>query len=73
MAISENSASVTPEFLRSAISREIEIAINEEFEEAKRRIEKRKAEISAGVLLHVQKMIQMETMGQKLIVTVSLD
>lgn len=60
-------------FLKSAIDMEIKRATEEELEEAKKRIDKRKSEIVAGVVLHVQKQIEMQTMGDRLIINVNLD
>lgn len=58
-------------FLKSAIDMEIKRATEEELEEAKKRIDKRKSEIVAGVVLHVQKQIEMQTMGDRLIIEVN--
>ena len=62
-----------PDFLRQAINQEIQRATEHELEEAKKRIDKMKSEIIAGVVLHVQKMIQMESLDQKLIITIKTD
>jgi hypothetical protein len=62
-----------PKFLKMAIDRAIEVATDEEFEEAKKRLDKRKSEIVAGVVLHAQRMIQMDTVGEHLTITVKLD
>lgn len=61
-----------PEFIKSAIEHELKIAIDFELEEAQKRIEKRKSEIVAGVILHIQKMIDIETMGEKLIISIKI-
>ena len=61
-----------PEFIRLAIEHKIKIATEIELEEAQKRIEKRKAEIVAGVILHIQKMIDMQTMGEKLVISIKM-
>ena len=61
-----------PEFIKSAIEHEIKIATEIEFDEAQKRIEKRKAEIVASVILHIQKMMDMQTMGEKLVISIKL-
>lgn len=62
--------SLLPQFLKKAIDGEITRATEQEFEEAKNRLEKRKSEIIAGVVLYVTKMVQFETMSDKVIITV---
>lgn len=62
-----------PRFLQRTINAEIERAITEELAEVQKRIDKRKSEIIAGVILHVEKMVQMQTIGEKLIITVKTD
>jgi len=69
----EQSYREMPDFLRQAINQEIQRATEHELEEAKKRIDKMKSEIIAGVVLHVQKMIQMESLDQKLIITIKTD
>lgn len=59
-----------PAFLKKAIEGEIKIATELELDRAKERIEKMKSEIIAGVVLHVTKMIEMQTLENKLIVTI---
>lgn len=61
-----------PEFIKSAIEHEIKIATECELDEAQKRIEKRKSEIVAGVILHIQKMIDIERMGEKLIISIKI-
>ena len=61
-----------PEFIRQSIEKQIEIAVLEEIEEAKKRIDKRKSEIVTGIVLYVQKEIQIETLGEKLIISVKI-
>ena len=59
-----------PHFIKSAIETELKVAIDFEFEEAKKRIEARKSEIIAGVILYITKTITMESLENKLIITV---
>ena len=73
MALQQNNISKMPDFLKQAIKKEIEIATEEELKKAQERIEKRKKEIIAGVVLHIQEMIQMETLDRKLILTIKLE
>lgn len=61
-----------PDFIKSAIEHEIKIATEFELGEAQKRIEKRKSEIVAGVILHIQKMIDIERMGEKLIISIKI-
>lgn len=61
-----------PEFLQKVIAREIEYAIDEELKEAQKRIEKRRPEIIASVILRVHKNVQYEMVGQKLIIQVEI-
>ena len=55
-----------PKFLKQAIDSEIKKATEIELEEAKKRIDKRKDEIIAGVVLYVHKMIQMENIHDRI-------
>ena len=55
---------IVPEFVKRAIENEVEKATQEELTEAQRRIEKRKAEIVASVMLTVQKRMTIETLGE---------
>lgn len=59
-----------PDFIKKAIDREIKLATEEELENAKKRIDERKSQIIAGVLLYVQKQIEFTTLDQKLIIHV---
>lgn len=59
-----------PEFIKQAIDREVKLATEEELENAKKRIEERRSQIIAGVLLYIQREIQVETIGEKLIITI---
>jgi hypothetical protein len=73
MKTTQTYTSLLPEFLKSAMNKHIELAIEEEIEEAKKRIDKRKSEIIAGVILHVQRQVEYETLGDRLIITVKDD
>lgn len=55
---------VVPEFIKRAITQEVEKATQEELTEAQKRIEKRKSEIVASVILDVNKYMTMETIGE---------
>lgn len=59
-----------PEWLKKIIDSEIAIVTSEELENVKKRIDERKSQIIAGVILHVQKEMQIETFGEKLVITV---
>lgn len=60
-------------FIQGAIVEQIEKAIEEEFEKTKKRIDERKSEIIAGVLLRVQKMYSVERIGETIIFTIRED
>lgn len=62
-----------PDYLRAAIRREIEYVTAEEMEKAKERIDKRKAEIVAGVVLWVEKQMKIETLQNELLIHVRLE
>ena len=59
-----------PEFIKQAIDKEVAKVIEEEIEFAKKRIDERKAHIIAGVILYIQKEINIQTMEDRLIITV---
>lgn len=61
-----------PDFIKLAIDKEVKIATEEEIEKAKKRIDERKAQIVAGVLLHVQKEMDIQTMNDRIILTVKI-
>lgn len=62
-----------PEFLKRAIEEQIKIATEEELENATKRINSRKAQIVTAAVLHVQKMMDIYTSADKLIITVKLE
>lgn len=62
-----------PEFIKNAIDKEIEQATEEEIEKAKIRIDKRKSEIIAGVILFVEKRMKIETRGEELTIIIEND
>lgn len=62
-----------PEFLKECIRKEIELATEEELVNAQKRIDERKSQIVAGVILNVEKTISMETFKERMIITVNLD
>lgn len=59
------------EHIKKAIDSAIEEAINEEFEQAKIRLDARKAEIVAGVVLQLQKEVRFDQHGEVLNIQVS--
>ena len=56
--------------MKSAINSEIERVTAEELEESKKRIDKRKSEIIAGVILYVEKRMQVQTLGENVVITI---
>lgn len=60
MTTKDTQKEIIPEFIKRAISNEIEKVVQEEFEEAKKRIEKRKIEVVSHVMLSVNKYMSME-------------
>jgi TRAP-type C4-dicarboxylate transport system substrate-binding protein len=70
--INTNKYEQLPIFIKAVIDKEIQFATEEELEKAKKRIDERKSQIITGVVLSVQKMMQLETMGDKLIITVKV-
>jgi len=70
MLADQSDNKLLPNFIKRAIDVQIERAMNEEFEKAKKRLDERKSEIIAGVILEVQKTIDMQMSGEKLIITV---
>lgn len=59
--------------ISDAIEKRFTEVADEEFEEAKKRIDKRKHEIITGVALEVHKLIEFETFKDSLIIKVKLD
>lgn len=62
-----------PKVIQKAIQEGIERAMIEEFEFAKKRLEARKTEIVAGVILNVQRMMRVETHGVEMIIRIELE
>lgn len=62
------------EFIKAAIDKEVKAEAEKQFEIAKKQamenIEKYKDEVVAGVILHVQRQMTMETYGQELRITI---
>lgn len=58
------------EFITQAINDKVKKVAEEEFELAKKRLDERKSEIIAGVVLYVQREMSVEQMGQNLIITI---
>lgn len=63
-----------PEFIKAAIDKEVKAEAEKQFEIAKKhaieRIDKFKDEVVAGVILHVQRQMTLETHGQELRITI---
>lgn len=59
-----------PKFFQESINQAVAKATEEELEKAKQRIEERKAEIIAGVVLHIQKAFDMTTANDRIVITV---
>lgn len=58
------------QFLQQAIEQEIKRVTEEEIEAAKKRIDERKAQVIAGVILYVQKQMIVERLEQQIVITV---
>ncbi len=69
----QKEAETLPHFLKAAIDSELKRAFDEELEKAKQRLEARKPEIVAGVIIWVYKQMNIETVGNSLVITVRLD
>lgn len=54
---------IIPDFIKLAIEKEINTIVQEELENAKEHIEKRKAEAVAKVMLNVEKYMSLERIG----------
>lgn len=67
-----NQAELIPQFIKHAIEKEVEKAVQEELTEAQKRIEKRKIEIVAQVMLSVNKYMQMETLQESYRFTIEI-
>lgn len=59
-----------PQFMQEAIRRSIKLAADEEFEAMKQRLDERKAEIVAGVVLNVEKRLHINTRNEETIITI---
>lgn len=63
-----------PEFIQTAINKEVKAEAEKQFQIAKQqaieRIDKFKDEVVAGVILHVQRKMTLETFGQELRITI---
>lgn len=70
--ITEPKISQLPEFIKSAIDKEIKRVTDEELQKASEKIKERSAQIVSGVVLHLEKEMSMQTMENKLIITVRL-
>ncbi len=72
MAINNDQEKIIPEFIKRAISGEVEKAVQEELTEAQKRIEKRKVEIVAQVMLSVNKYMTMESFQENYKFTIEI-
>lgn len=61
-----------PDFIAQVIKELVEKATIEEFAEAQTRIEKRKAEIVATVMLSIHKHMTLEKFGEHITITVKI-
>lgn len=62
-----------PEFIKQAIDERVGICVNEEMDLAQKRINDRRNEVIAGVLLTVWKQLDFESNGQRTIFSVRTD
>jgi hypothetical protein len=58
------------EFIKKAIQQEVERVTEEELAAVKERIERRKAEVIASVVLYVQQEVSFRSLGRELVITV---
>ena len=70
--INQMQSEILPPFLKQAIDKEIKRVTEEELEAAQKRINERKGEVVAGVILQVERLMRVQTMGTDLIITVKL-
>lgn len=62
-----------PEFIKRAITSEVEITVKEELELAQKRIEERKAKIVASVMLDVYKQVNIDRAGDTIVLSVKIE
>lgn len=71
--VNENDQSkIIPEFIKRAITGEVDNAVQEELVEAQKRIEKRKIEIVSKVMLSVNRYMTMETLQENYKFTIEI-
>ena len=70
--IQEDKTRGIPEFLKHAIDIEVQKITNEEINKAIEKINQKRSQIITGVLLHVQKEVSFESMGNTLKVIVQI-
>ena len=68
----KSQSQIIPDFIKSAIEKEVGLATQEELTEAQKRIEKRKNEIVASVMLAVNRHMKMETLGENITFTIQI-
>ena len=59
-----------PEFIKRAIDQSIENAIDDELKRVEERLKQRKAEMVAGVVLYVEKSMNMNRVEDNLVITI---
>ena len=62
-----------PEFIKRAITSEVEIAVKEELELAQKRIEERKAKIVASVMVNLYKQLNIDRIGDTVVLSVKIE
>ena len=62
-----------PEFIKRAITSEVEIAVKEELGIAQKKIEERKAKIVAGVMLNLYKQVNIDRAGDTIVLSVKIE
>lgn len=70
MVKSEEDLKMLPKFLKQAIDSKMKEVVDEEMKLMHERIDERKDHIIAGVILHVEKMMNVERFGEELIITI---
>lgn len=70
--MSQSQKELIPAFIKQAIEREVDKAVEEELTEAQKRIDKRKTEIVSSVMLSVNKYMSVESMGENYKFTIEI-
>jgi len=61
-----------PSFIKTAIEKQLEVYVEKEIEEAKKRIDAKRAEIVAGIVLNINRTIGIESSQENVKITVAL-